>query len=282
MDNGNEQIAETTKELSNYPQENRLKGFSIYNTEGDVCYRGEVERMVYELKRELYPQPQMPRPLPTPEKKEVKPVAKKKCGSVRVLPLVIILVINLLAVAVLAFSCLNVGKFGVALAPFVKVTKTREGTIPFFDSLFGMMGSLGLHSVLDYSLHTDAFGKVAEIANAASSVLFAVLVLVQVIVAIVGLARSKKEGKGVRFGVVAFLMLLSLVVDLLTLCALKAELGFGDLCSLVLPRTIGSTAYGLPRVDEGYTIYSGYGLYVLIVVPILTMILSACVRKKNK
>ena len=41
----------TTNSVQSFSPNNYMSGFSIYNSEGNVEYKREVERMVYELKQ---------------------------------------------------------------------------------------------------------------------------------------------------------------------------------------------------------------------------------------
>ena len=41
-----------------FSQNAPMRGFSVYNSEGDIYYKSAVERMAYELRRELYPETQ--------------------------------------------------------------------------------------------------------------------------------------------------------------------------------------------------------------------------------
>lgn len=265
-----------------YSQSAPMRGFSIYNAEGDTYYKSEVERVVSELRRELYPvqepdYPELPvAAAPRAAKKEavgVKPM--------RVFPLVLILILNLLAIAVIAIGCFNIGPIGNMIAVFVKESVGgSEQSVSLLDGLFAELSVIGAQSQLNYTVNADTTTSILLIVFAAGGTLVALFSLVQVIVAIVALAQNKPGKKRARFGVVAFLTILAFVAALIGLIGLKAQIGFGDLCSLILPKALGD--YGLSRVDEGYTLYSGYGLYALVVVPILTMLLSLCVGRKKK
>jgi len=261
-----------------------MRGFSVYNSEGDVYYKNEVERMANELRRELYPTAQTVSydfpDLPV-RREEAKPKKVEKTATMRVFPLVLILILNVLVLAVIALGCFDIGSIGTTIAVFFKETVGGGAqSVSLLDGLFGELAGIGMQSKLDYSMHTDMTARIMLIVFAAGGVLATLFSLVQVIVAIVALATNKKGKKRARFGVVAFFTLIFLFAALIGLIGVKAQVGFGDFCSLTFPKALGE--YGLPRVDEGYTLFSGYGLYALIIVPILTMILSACVGKKKK
>lgn len=278
---GKNETAETI--ASTYTQSAPMRGFSVYNSEGDTYYKSEVERVVNELRRELYPTERNTySELPVATR-----VAKKEAVGekpMRSFPLVLILILNALALAVIALACFDIGSFGNTIAVFVKEPVGGAAqSVSLLDGLFGELSELGLNvqSQLDYSVNADSVTNVLLIVFAAAGVLVTLFSFVQVIVSIVALAVNKRGNKKrVRFGVVAFLTILGLIVALIGLLGLKAQIGFGDLCCLVLPKSLGD--YGLVRADEGYTLYGGYGLYALAVVPILTMLLSLCVGRKKK
>ncbi len=265
-----------------FSQNAPMRGFSVYNSEGDVYYKNEVERMANELRRELYPTAQTASYDFPVRREEVKPKKEeKRVATMRVFPLVLILILNALVLAVIALGCFDIGSIGTTISVFFKETAGGDAqSVSLLDGLFGELAGIGMQSKLDYSMHTDMTAQIMLIVFAAGGVLATLFSFVQVIVAIVALATNKKGKKRARFGMVALLTLICLVAALIGLIGVKAQVGFGDFCSLVFPKALGE--YGLPRVDEGYTLYSGYGLYALIIVPILTMILSACVGKKKK
>ena len=258
-----------------------MRGFSVYNSEGDVYYKNEVERMANELRRELYPTAQtVSYDFPVAVKNEAKPKKKEDVRTMRKFPLALILILNLLVLAVIALGCFDIGAIGTTIAVFFKETAGGDAqSVSLLDGLFGELAEIGMQSKLDYSMHTDMTARIMLIVFAAGGVLATLFSFVQVIVAIVALATANRGKKRARFGVLALLTLICLLAALIGLVGVKAQIGFGDICSLILPKTLGE--YGLPRVDEGYTLYSGYGLYALIIVPVLTMILSACVGKKK-
>ena len=263
-----------------FSQNAPMRGFSVYNSEGDVYYKSEVERMAYELRRELYPESYTYSPeLPV---KEVAVKKEKKAAPMKAFPLVLILIVNLIVLAVIALGSFEIGAFGATIAVFVKEPISGGAqSVSLLDGLFGELSGVGMKSVLDYSMHTDATARAMLIVFAVAGAMVTVLSLVQVIVAIAGLATNNRGAKKrVRFGGVALATLICLLAALIGLVGLKAQIGFGDICSIILPKALGE--YGLPRPDEGYTLYGGYGLYVLILVPVLTMILSACVGRKKK
>ena len=269
-----------TIDTPTYTQNAPMRGFSIYNAEGDTYYKSEVERVVNELRRELYPVQE-----PTYPELPVAPRTAKK-ESVGVKPmrgfsLALILILNLLALAVIAIGCFDIGPVGNMIAVFVKEPVGGVAqSVSLLDGLFAELSSIGAQSQLDYSVNADATANILLIVFAAGGALVALFSLVQVIVAIVALAQNKPGKKRARFGVVAFLTILAFVAALIGLIGLKAQIGFGDFCSLILPKALGD--YGLSRVEEGYTLYSGYGLYALLIVPILTMLFSLCVGRKKK
>ena len=260
------------EDFESFSQNGTMRGFSVFNSEGNTEYKAEVERMVYELRRELYPvaESTMP-PIPVATKAVEKP--KKVEKSKRAFPAVLILIFNLVILAIIAIACFDIGKIGSYIAPFYKKGGDTVVSVSLLDGLFAQLG-LDMAKI-DYTVHADAASKIALIAFAVTGALVAVFALWQVIASIVCLAGQKK----IRFGWRAFLTLLFLLGALLSLIALKAQLGFGDLCCLILPEGAGD--YGLPCLEEGYVLYGGYGLYALIVLPILTMICSSCVYKKK-
>ena len=257
-------------------QNNAMRGFSIYNSEGNVEYKAEVERMVYELRQELYPTQEVTAPVLTVKNATAsKKASRVKDKNKKKAPVVFVLIFNVLILAVIALGCFDLGKAGTMIAPFYKETATAVVPFSVLDGLFSLTG---MGAVVDYYIY-DAFAQVMLIVFAAAGALLTALTVWQIIAAIVSLAR-KKEKREIRFGVRAFFMLLCFVAILLSIVALKAEFGFGDICSLILPPSLGE--FGLPRVDEGYVLYSGYGAYALIILPILTMICSACIYKRKK
>ncbi len=266
-----------------YSQPGIMRGFSVYNAEGDTYYKAEVERVATELRAELYPAPKAEfsyekQPVATTERKS-KPAPKQKSAK-RKFPLVLILILNLIALFVIVLPTFDLG-FTTTFAPFVKATEGGQRIgVSLLDGILAKFGSmLGLSSQLDYTAHADGLTDIVLLVFVALALIVTVLSLVQVIKSIVALA-DKKEKKQKHFGGVAFWTLAGILFILAAVIFLKAQFGFGDFCSLLLPEQLGD--YGLKMVGEGYVLYGGYGLYALIAVQLLTMIFSACVYGKEK
>ena len=251
----------------------RMRGFSIYNSEGNIYYKREVERVAMELRQELYPAPKQEETVTTPAPVAVK--NKNKIGYA--FPLVAILILAVLSIVIMVLSCF--GLEGIKdFAPFYTLKNTGKATsVSILDGIMAMLG----RSQLNYSVNEDGATGIMLIVFAVAGGLYGLLTVVQMIKAIVALAYLKKKPqKRIRFGVIAFLSVISLVIVLISMICLKGQFGFGDLCSLLFPAALGD--YGLPRGEEGYTLYSGFGLYFLIVAPLLSMIFSSCIYKKGK
>lgn len=277
----------TETDTSLYSQNGAMRGFAVYNSEGDTYYKGEVEKMVRELRQELYPPKavsMMPQGRPMPER----PLYRKKKA-----PLVFIFIFNLIALAVLVLSCIDLGSIGGYIGTFNKVPENGPAvTVSFFDGLFAELHRIDalsfLPARLNYSVNEDTLSKVFLIAFAALGTLTALLTLIQLFKALVVLGR-RRDRKKAHFGGLAFITLLTTLLTVLSLAALKGqfgsvELGMGDFCSLIFVPELEKVGLscGLPRAAEGYTLYSGYGLYALILIPILTSICSACIYQKRK
>ncbi|MBO4539207.1 MAG: hypothetical protein J5781_02945, partial [Clostridia bacterium] len=185
--NSGKNEAVETNNTTTFSQNAPMRGFSVYNSEGDIYYKNEVERMANELRRELYPQVQTAS-YELPVRNEAKP-KKKAVATMRRFPLALILILNAVALAVIALGCFDIGSIGTTIAVFFKETVGGETqSVSLLDGLFGELAGAGLQSKLDYSMHTDTTARIMLIVFAAGGVLATLFSFVQVIVAIVALA----------------------------------------------------------------------------------------------
>ncbi len=294
------------------PQRNitEPRGFAMYRNEGNAYLNGSVNRMAASLRAEVFaeeidelavisgedfgdPKPvqeeapeqivlpeaiSLEEPVPTVQEKKVRKEYDKK----RILPLILILLVNILVVRIAVVGLFDAGSFGQYVSPFVKASVSEKVAVPVLDALFSLLKTYnidaGIETVLQYQYNADTLSNIAFYATAIASAVMVVFALVNILCALVALVSGKHEGRyrKVRFGLTAILSFVMVVVLYFGMLIINAEPL--DVCALFVVDYIG-----LPLAYEtGSTLFAGYGLYALIFAPILTFICSCCAYRKSK
>ena len=261
------------------------QSFSVYNDEGSVVYRGEVEQMANILRAELFgiePSEAVAPAKAEPERKPAEKTEKKKRKSVRAytkkrgffLVLPIILAIVVLAVAVCGVFDVSFGEY-ISIYNYSYVVKTDfpmiDPVISFLNQTFGVdTGSLpaefGKYFTFD---GTDFLSSFAGYALPLAIVLYLLFALIMLIVAIVGLAGKKREDGTYAKARLGFLSIIMLLCALITaVCGLYAS---GTAVEDLLGFVIGKNDFA-----------AGYGLFAMIAIPIVTFICTCLAYGREK
>ncbi len=266
-----------------------LKGFSVYNSEGDVLYKGAVEEVAAELRQVIYRAPAVAEIEPIEVlrgRKQRIAVSVKKKGYTkkRYFPLIIILIINIAALLVSLASLLGepLNKY---FAAFTAESANGSFVVSFYDGFIGVVKhfiTTSSQTVLNYDLHADTLSWVMSWMFAICSCVVLVFSVAQVIISIVAIcSRRRSDGYYVKhyFGGTAVAMLIFFLAEIIGLAFGQGQVGFGDLANLFLLKEFSGA--GIPRGDL-YVLYPGYGVYIVLGATILTMILSAWAYGKKK
>lgn len=260
------------------------RSFSIYNEEGSVIYRGEVENVVSQLKREVFGKPYEKQEEEKPvveEKVEDKPAKKekskkevkvydKKRSFFLIVPMVLFAVV--LAAAVL-------GAFDTKALAYVAGSKHVWAGETYFGLLDPALGFLqNSFAPLNFlapattffntfdMLGTTAF-KAEGYVLVATTLIYMIFALEGLIVAICGLAGKKKE-IGYRKAKLGFLSIVMFV------CAI------GMLLCTGLVAGVEIKDFATCFTGEGFTF--GYAAYALLAIPVLTFLCSCAAYRRVK
>lgn len=253
------------------------QSFSIYNDEGSVLYRGEVEQMANQLRAEIFGiEPAVAEPV----KAEEAPVMQaEKAGKAydkkRVFFFILPLVLSLAMIAVFV-----VGLFLPAALPYVSIYKdvhaittditALDPAIGFVTTQFELtLEGLPTEFVKLYPATEDTMYVVGGYALSVATVLYAVFTLVTLIVSIVGLAGKKREDgtyKKVKLGFVSIVCFL---------CALIVAAG-----GLLMTGAQASDILGFFTGE--YALTFGYGLIAMVAVPVIVFICTCLTYRKKK
>ena len=268
------------------------RSFSIYNEEGSVIYRGEVESVATSLKREVFEQTSENEKKEEPvvveeetskkkekksQKKEEKTYEKiagtydKKRAFFLVVPMILFAVI--LAAAIL-------GAFDTKALAYVSGSKhvwavdTHFGLLDpaigfltnTFDKLTVLEPATSFFKTFDVQ-STTAFA-VQGYVLVATTVIYMVFALIGLISSICGLASKRKENGAYKKTKLGFLSIVMFVcaIGILLCTALCAGVNIKDILTCF--------------TGDGFTF--GYGAYALIGIPVLTFICTLFSFRKVK
>lgn len=210
---------------------------------------------------------------------------KKVRGAVyskkRAVAQVFITILMLLVLAITVVGFLDIAAIDSYIATYVKPGATEEANlnIDLLDPVFGIVKKLAKADVDSYyydsyisnmSDQTDIMTKISLYAVPVAALLIIVCALVGFFKGIVALC-SKKYPNGLykkyKFGFLSIVMLLSALILLV-----GGIFASGLEIKVILDFILGKTA----------ALSAGYGLYALVILPIITLILSCASYKKAK
>lgn len=257
------------------------RSFSIYNEEGSVIYRGEVESVVSQLKREVFEKPYEKEEKPAVEEeqktetkkgkkaKETKAYDKKRSVFL-IVPMVLFAVI--LAAAVL-------GAFDTKALAYVAGSKHVWAGETYFGLLDPALGFLkNTFEQLNFLAPATWFFNTFDMSEAsafkaegyvliATTLIYMVFAIEGLIITICGLAGKKKEN-GYRKAKLGFLSIVMFV------CAIGMILCVGLLSGVAITDFL--TCFS----GEGFTF--GYASYALLAIPVLTFVCSCVAYRRVK
>ena len=249
------------------------KSFSVYNDEGSVIYKGEVEKAANQLRAEIFgtgPVDEIEEVCEQPEtkKKSKAKLYDKKRGLFLFIPFILALVI--LAAAV-------VGVFNVKeINEYVSMYEYKETGITILDPLFsflkGKIDGFDLKVPTEFAVFKtgEEFADVfAAYALPIAIVLYALFMLFIFIVSIAGLAGKKNKDGFYRKAKLGYLSIVAFLCSLLIM-----------VCGIYVSG--GSIAQIVDFVTGKADFSIGYAMYALIAVPIITLICSCCAYRKYK
>lgn len=261
------------------------RSFSIYNEDGSVIYRGEVESVAEQLKQEVFGRRTEPVqkkeeevvPVEKPEsvKKETgkeKAIYDKKRGFFLFLPMLLFAII--LAAAVL-------GAFDTIATQYVAGSKRFWVNETYFGLLDPALGYLknvfaGKLDILapatsffsEFKISDTTAFKVEGYVLLATTVIYMILAIEGLIVSICGLAGKKKEN-GYRKAKLGFMSIVMFV------CAIGMII-----CTAFLAGVDIKDFLNCFTAKDGFAF--GYGIYALVAIPVLTFICSCVAYRKVK
>ncbi len=261
------------------------RSFSVYNDEGSVLYRGEVEKIANKLRAEIFGEE---RPTIKEEpvieevekgkkaKREKRAKVEKVCVKKRafffIVPLILALAV--LAIAITGFFDVSNAKY-LSIYNYKYVTERSfamlDPVLSFVSVKFGAeLGSINAEFFKVFTMSTgDFLSAFVGYALPISIALYAIFAIVTLIVSIVGLVGKKRaDGTYAR----AKLGFLSIVMFICSLIAAISGLyvSGGKIKDFV--GFIGGTA----------DFSAGYMLYAMIAVPVVTFICTCLAYKKEK
>ena len=249
------------------------QSFSIYNNEGSVIYRGEVEQVANQLRAELlgYGQGVQEEPVVEP----VAPVVgyTKKRSFFLVLPLIFAALVIALAVVSLFKTSFNgyIALYGYGYAVQRDIV-LLDPVFSFLKTTFKMdLASLPTDFAIASKVveEGNVFGAIAKYALPVAIVLYVVFALITLITSIVGLASGRREDgtyRKARLGFLSIVMFLCAVI--IGLAGVVAVNGKIDTIVKFIVR-------------DGI-LYAGYAYYALLAIPVLTFVCTCLAYGKNK
>lgn len=258
------------------------QSFSVYNDEGSVIYRGEVEQMANRLRAELFgiepteaPSYDFPETAEKPQKVQ-KPsrinAYTKKRTLFLVIPIILVVAILFFAVcglfAVPFKSVISIYNYNYVVETNFPMT---DPFISFLSEKFGIeTGSIPAEFGKCFELFGEDFlssfaGYIVPVAIA----LYIVFALIMLIAAIAGVAGKKREDGTYAKARLGFLSII------MFLCSLIVLVG-----GLAISGTQASEIGGFFTGSGDFT--AGYGLYLMIIVPVITFICTCVAYGKDK
>lgn len=271
-------VSENVPVKSSETQYNRYnmtlpQSFSVYNDEGSIIYRGEVEQIAQQLRAEILGFGQGVKAEPV-----VEPVAPakgytKKRGFFLVLPLILVALVIAVAVVGLFKTSFNgyIALYGYEYA-VQKDIVLLDPVFSFLKQAFKIdLGSMPVEFALVSKPVTEGnvVGAVAKYALPISIVLYVLFALIALITSIAGLAGKRREDgtyRKARLGFISIVMFL---------CALI--IGCGGI--LLTGGKIGDV---VPFITGKGMLYAGYVYYAILAIPVVTFICTCCAYGKGK
>lgn len=249
------------------------KSFSVYNDEGSIIYRGDVEKTANQLRAEIFgigPVDEVEEVCEQPkEKKKVKTkLYDKKRGFFLFVPFILTLVV-LAAVVVGVFNVKGINEY-------VSMYEYKETGIAILDPVFSFLkdkiDGFNLNVPTEFSVFetgkefADVFCSYALIIGI---VLYALFTLFAFIVSIAGLTGRKNKDGFYRKAKLGYLSIVAFLCSLLIL-----------ICGIYVSG--GSIAQIVDFVTGKADFSVGYAMYAMVAVPIITLICSCCAYRKYK
>lgn len=243
------------------------QSFSVYNNEGNVLYRGEVEQVANQLRAELFGiEP------PVVEKPIVLGYTKKRSFFL-IVPLILTALI--LAVAIVGLFKTSINGYVALYGYEYAVTKD----VVLLDPLFSFLQSqfkldLGNFPAEFATLAKpvedgNVMGAIAKYALPVSIVLYVVFALIALITAIVGLAGRKQPNgtyKRAKFGFLSIVMFVCAL--LMAVAGVYATGG-----------KIGDVANFITRANP---LFAGIGYYAFLAIPVILFVCTCLAYGKTK
>lgn len=244
------------------------ESFSIYNDEGSIIYRGDVEKAANQLRAEVFGVGPVEEVVEQPKVKAAKRYDKKR-GFFLFLPMLLALI----ALAAAVLGVLNIE----SIKEYITIYNYKEAGITMLDPACGFIESLidgldmGVPTVFadTFVVGDELLDTIAYYAMTIASVLYVIFALIMVIVAIAGLAGKKNEEGFYRKAKLGFLSIVMLLCSLIIAVG-GVILATGDIGGIV-DFIIGNGDFT-----------AGYVLYGIIAIPVVTFICTCCAYRRYK
>ena len=244
------------------------ESFSIYNDEGSIIYRGDVEKAANQLRAEVFGVGPVEEVVEQPKVKAAKRYDKKR-GFFLFLPMLLALI----ALAAAVLGVLNIE----SIKEYITIYNYKEAGIAMLDPACGFIESLidgldmGVPTVFadTFVVGDELLDTIAYYAMTIASVLYVIFALIMVIVAIAGLAGKKNEEGFYRKAKLGFLSIVMLLCSLIIAVG-GVILATGDIGGIV-DFIIGNGDFT-----------AGYVLYGIIAIPVVTFICTCCAYRRYK
>lgn len=271
------------------------RSFSVYNDEGSVLYRGEVETIASQLRAELFgiresdEQNDYDTGVSAKSSKKVianrevkqkekasKGVAKKVYVKKRAFFLVLTAILSLVILAVAVVGIFDLTVSDTAINEYISIYnyKTSENVaIDMLDPVLGFIQStfkldLGMESdfTANFTVGEETKDVIANYALPIALVVYVIFYLATFIASIAG-ACGKKGANGYKKVKLGFVSIIAFLCSLIVIVAgmMMAGLSFDGILDFIM----GKGNFSI-----------GYGLYAMVAVPIITFICSCCSYKK--
>lgn len=258
------------------------QSFSVYNDEGSVIYRGEVEQIANRLRAEIFGEekpvkPDVPQPeQPEKEEKEKKEKAKNVCVKKR--PFFFALSLILMAVVIAAAVT---GFFEISFAKYVSIYNYKFVTEHNFAMLDPALSFVSTKFNVDLgSIHAEFF-KVFTVSSGEflpqfvgyalpiSIALYVLFALAAFIVSIAGLAGKRREDGTYAKAKLGFLSIAMFILALIA--AVSGLYVSGGTIKDIVGFILGKADFS-----------AGYVLYGMVIVPVIMFICTCLTYKKEK